>query len=75
MSRLPLRSFTSVLALAVLLVFAALAGWQVVSAGKASANACAGSCRAAYDACRKRTKGNASCDSAYRTCLLRCIKR
>ena len=38
-------------------------------------NACAASCRSAYNDCRIATKGSASCDAQFQACLQGCVRR
>ena len=45
-----------------------------VSCAFAQGNACASSCRSAYNDCRISTKGSSSCDAQYQACLRGCVK-
>lgn len=36
---------------------------------------CGESCRAAYNQCRIATKGSATCEAAFTSCMQTCIKR
>ena len=38
-------------------------------------NACASTCRSAYNDCRIATKGSASCDAQFQACLQGCVRR
>jgi hypothetical protein len=41
----------------------------------ASANQCGAKCRNAYNQCRITTKGSPTCETAFTSCMQRCIKR
>jgi hypothetical protein len=57
-----------------LAVTALLAAFGFASIDRVSANQCGASCRNAYNQCRISTKGSPSCESAFTSCMQRCIK-
>jgi hypothetical protein len=70
----------TLIAAAGLFVIAAFAALAVLftdanaSCALAQGNACASSCRSAYNDCRISTKGSSSCDAQYQACLRSCVK-
>lgn len=45
------------------------------SCALAQNNNCASACRATHNECRIATKGSASCDAQFHSCLQGCLKR
>lgn len=72
------RSFTM---LAGLVSIAALTGFGAAltdgarSCANADGSSCVSACRAAHNDCRIRTKGSASCDAQFQSCMQGCVKR
>jgi len=62
-------------AIAGCLVLVGLLAVGFAALDRASANQCGASCRNAYNQCRISTKGSPSCESAFTSCMQRCIKR
>jgi hypothetical protein len=67
-ARAPKR-WATLLAVVALLAGAALLGAQPVAAD------CGGGCRNAYNQCRIATKGSASCESQFTSCMQQCRSR
>jgi hypothetical protein len=51
---------------------AVLAGAMLLAAQPVAADGCGASCRNAYNQCRIATKGSASCESAFTSCMQHC---
>ncbi len=72
------KSFAVLAGMAAVSAFAGLAvlfGDANASCAFAQGNACATSCRAAYNDCRIATKGSASCDAQFQACMRGCLRR
>ncbi len=72
------NSFVAIACLVVMGASSALAVLIVdsnSSCALAQGNACASTCRSAYNDCRIATKGSSSCDAQYQACLQSCVKR
>lgn len=56
----------------VLLAASVLAASMLAMANQVAADSCGAACRNAYNQCRIATKGAASCESAFTSCMQGC---